>query len=136
MRRILYEEEQRLRNNPWIYVFMLAITMSAMIPLIQAIYRQVLKGEPWGNEPMSNEGLFVFFFIILALCIGVTWMLASMKLHVVIDSEGIHYRFYPHEPKWTAITKEEIIDFDIEKTNIFNRFGHHKQWFTKTKRMN
>jgi hypothetical protein len=136
MRRIFYEEDQQLRNNPWIYVFMLAVTMSVLLPLIQGIYQQVIEGRPWGDEPMSDNALIALSVIIFALCCGVTWMLTSMKLHVIIDSEGVHYRFFPNEPRWRTIRKEEIIDFDIHKTNLFNRFGHHRQWFIKTKRMN
>jgi len=106
-----------------------------MLPLITGIYWQILKGEPWGDKPMSNEGLVALSVSVFLICCLVTWILFSMKLHVIIDAEGVHYRFFPYEPKWHLIRREEIIDFDVRKKNIFSRLGYHRKWL-KSKTMN
>jgi len=135
MRRIHYEEEQRL-SNPWILVSIVAVMMAAVLPLLQGLYWQLLKGEPWGSEPMSDQGLIRFSAFILAVCGLISWLVIAMKLHVIIDDRGVHYRFFPNEPKWSAISREEIADFHIEKKNIFNGFGYRRLWFSKTRIMN
>lgn len=136
MRRIYYEEEQNLKDNRWLWVLLLIFTMGALLPLIDGMYWQVIKGQPWGDKPMSDDGIIALFIIIFIICCLVTWIMVSMKLHVIIDAEGVHYKFFPNEPKWSTISKEEIIDFDIAKKNIFSRFGHRRHWFLKTKTMN
>ena len=136
MRLIYYEEEQNLKSNQWLYVLMLVLTMAAMLPLIHGIYLQVIKGEPWGDSPLTNEGIIALAFIIFLICCITTWIFICMKLHVIIDTEGVHYRFFPNHPKWSTIRKEEIIDFDVEKKSIFLRLVHHTKWFVKSKTLN
>lgn len=136
MRRVYYEETQHLRNSPWIFVLTIALTLGAMLPLLRGIHQQVGKNIPWGNEPMSDQGLLALTAFIFAISCGIVWIFAMMKLHVIIDEAGVHYRFVPNEPKWSTVTREEIIDFAIEKKNLFNGFGHHRQWFIHTKTMN
>jgi hypothetical protein len=109
--------------------------MGALLPLIHGIYWQILRGEQWGNRPMSTVGLVALSTFVLLVCCLVTWILTAIKLHVIIDAEGVHYRFFPHEPRWQAIRREEIIDFKVEKKNILNRSVHHRKWFS-TKSMN
>ena len=135
MRRIYYEEEQHLRNNQWLYVGMLVITMGALLPLIKGIQRQIVNGEPWGDKPMSDNGIIALTVFVFVICCLLTWLIVSMKLHVIIDAEGVHYKFFPNEPRWSTISKEEIIDFEVEKKKLLS-FGHHRKWFVKTKSMN
>jgi hypothetical protein len=136
MRKIFYEEEQRLKDNQWLYVCMLTLTMAALLPLIRGMHLQIVQGEPWGNKPMSNEGIIALTVFIFLICGLVTWIMISTKLHVIIDADGVHYRFFPHEPRWCMVSKEEIMDFEVEKKNLFTLFGHHRKWFVKTKTMN
>jgi hypothetical protein len=110
--------------------------MAALLPLIRAIHLQVVQGEPWGDKPMSNDGLIAMTIFMFSICALVTWIVVSTKLHVIIDTEGVHYRFFPHEPKWSMVSKEEIMDFEVEKKNLFALFAHHQKWFEKTKTMN
>ena len=136
MRKIYYEEEQSLKSNRWLYVCMLTLTLGALLPLIHGIYWQVVKGIPWGQKPMSDEGIIALTVVVFVIGCLVTWLLVSMKLHVIIDTEGVHYRFFPDSSKWSTISKEEIIDFEVQRKNIFFRFGHHAKWFTKAKTIN
>lgn len=115
---------------------MLTLTLGALLPLIHGIHWQVMKGIPWGEKPMSNEGIVAFTAVVFAIACFVTWLVVSMKLHVIIDAEGVHYRLFPASPKWSTFAKDEIIDFNVEKRNLFLRFGHHAKWFSKDKTVN
>jgi hypothetical protein len=136
MRKILYEEEQSLKDNRWLYVCMLTLTLAALLNLTHGIYWQVMKGIPWGQKPMSNAGIIAFTAGVFLIGCLVTWLLVSIKLNVIIDTDGVHYRFFPDSSRWLTIGKEEIIDFDVQKNNIFFRFGHHAHWFAKDKTVN
>lgn len=114
---------------------MLALTMGALLPLIKGIHSQIVKGQPWGDKPMSDHGIIALTVVVFVICCLATWLMVSIKLHVIIDTEGVHYRFFPNEPRWTTISREEIIDFEVEKKKLFS-FGHHRKWFVKTKSMN
>ena len=136
MRKVYYEEEQNLRTNQWLYVCILILTLGALLPLIHGIYWQVMKGIPWGEKPMSNEGIIALAAAVFAIACFVTWITVSVKLHVIIDTEGVHYRFFPDSPRWSTIGKDDIIDFDVEEKHVFLRFGYHARWFSKIRTMN
>jgi len=64
--------------------------------------------------------------IVLSICVVAGWILISMKLNFVIDMGTVRYKFFPNEPKWSLVSKDDIIDFGIAKRNIFSPLGHHR----------
>lgn len=136
MRQVYYEEEQKLKDNRWLLVLLLIFVLGAIFPLVNGIYWQVIKGQPWGDKPMSDAGIISLFAIIFLICCAASWLLISMKLHFIVDSEGFHYKFFPNEPRWSTISKDEIIYFDFVKKNKLSPFGYRRHWFVKTKTMN
>jgi hypothetical protein len=136
MGRNYYEEEQSLKDNHWIWVLLLAITLGALLPVVYGIYWQIFKGQPWGDESMSNYGAIIVFIFLLFCCVLMNWVILSMKLHLKVDTEGVHYKFFPEFAKWIHISKEEIADYKIEKTNFLKSLGHRRHKFKKGKSIN
>lgn len=136
MRLIYYEEEQNLNHSPWLWVLLLIFTLGALFPLVNGFYWQIIKGQPWGDKPMSDAGIIALVIAILLLSGFMGSIIVFMKLHVIIDMQGVHYQFFPNERKWNTITKDAILYYEIGKKNIFIRYGYYRYWFVRTKTMN
>lgn len=80
-----------------------------LIPVV-GIYRQVILGEPFGNNPMSDTGLFIFLGCALLLLI--LFMLIRLEIH--IDESEINVNFHPFRKKkvlWDEVVKAEVVDY-------------------------
>jgi hypothetical protein len=136
MSRYYFEEVQRFRDQSWLLVLVLTISLGAIIPLIYGMYWQILQDVPWGDQPMSDTGMVVLFLFVI-LCMGVmAFMLLSMKLEVRLDEQGIHYRFIPLKNEWQLIRKDQISEYRFEKgMRLFTTggVGYHRNVFTKTR---
>jgi hypothetical protein len=135
MKRTYFEEVQRTRENPWILVLILVTILAALIPLGTGVYWQLIKGEPWGNEPLSDRGLILLFIFIVVVCSLSAWILLSLTLEVKVDDQGIHYRFVPVKFKWQLISIAEIAQHSFENQFGFfeaPRLGYHRNRFKNT----
>jgi hypothetical protein len=134
MSRAWFEEVQRFRDNRWIWAFLAFMTLSIFLPLGFGMHQQFILGEPWGKEPMRDDG-FITLMIFVTIAWGIAlFMLISMKLETRIDEHGIHYRFFPLKPSWRLITPGEIREFTFEKKYKFfdsGKIGHHYNVFKK-----
>lgn len=134
MSKAWFDEIQRLRDNRWLWAFLVFMTLTIFLPLGFGMHQQFVLGQPWGNEPVNDKG-----FIILMVFVAVSWgvamfMLISMTLETRIDENGIHYRFVPLKPKWRTIRIEEIRTFTFEERFKFfdsGKIGHHYNVFKK-----
>lgn len=136
MSRNYFEDVQRVRDNAWIWMLIVGISLTALIPLIYGIYWQLVQREPWGDQPLSDEGLIFLFLFVLGSLALMTFLLLSLKMEMRIDDEGIHYRFVPIKNKWQLITKGEIAEYHYEKRFRFidaPGFGHHRNRLSKTR---
>lgn len=102
---VLFKERQQFGR-----AFLWLLSLFAMsIPLF-GIIQQILFKKPFGNHPMSNIGLIVFAFGMLAFCIFF-W---SMTLITKIDEKTISIRYIPlfsKQFKWDDIERVEIIKY-------------------------
>ena|SRR5688572_8822776 len=136
MNRVYFEEVQYFREHRWLVALILALGLAALIPIAYGLYWQVLKGQPWGDEPLSNTGLTLLFLFVMFSFGMAMFMFLTMKLELRIDEDGIHYRFFPIKNKWHLIPKNQIAEYRVEKKlRLFQTggFGHHRNLFTKTR---
>jgi hypothetical protein len=136
MVRSYFEEVQALKDNRWIWMLLIVASLGALLPLIYGLYWQVGNGQPWGNEPMSDNALIALTVFIFMAMIATAWILLSVKLEVKIDPNGIHYKFFPDKPAWRLISRDEIDSYEIRKrSNIFELvgFGSRGDWLKETK---
>ena len=135
MSRTYFEEVQTVRENPWILMLMAVSALAAIIPLGSGVYWQLAKGEPWGDKPLSDEGLILLFVFIVLVCLLSIFIVLSIRLEVKIDDQGIHYRFRPIKWRWQLVIKEEIETFSLEnKFKFFEApgFGYHRNRISRT----
>ncbi len=102
---LLFKEKQRF-NQWWLWVPLIGI---ALIPVYGA-YKQLLKGEPFGDNPMSDVGL-VIFLLFMAAFVGFFWM---MQLITEIDEDSIKIEFFPFVKKnikWEEVQSAQMVDY-------------------------
>lgn len=90
----------------WVWAFLIGLLC---LPLY-GIYQQILRGEPWGNNPMSDTGLWIFLLGMLAF-LG---FFAYIELRTEIDQRGVRVRLRPIASrvfKWENIEKVEPITY-------------------------
>jgi len=105
MTNLYFKEEQRF-TQWWLWVILIAV---ALIP-VYGVIKQVIGGEPFGDNPSSNFGL-IFLLIFMAAFLALFYV---MKLTTEIDDASIKMNFYPFtkkEIKWTEIESAEIVNY-------------------------
>ena len=124
-----FEEVQRLRDNRWIFVLIVAVSLGALLPLVNGIYIQIGQGIPWGNKPMSNGGLIGITLMVLFSMGLMAFMLINLRLEVRIDDAGIHYRMFPVRSRWRLVAVSQIAEYSFaNRFKIFEggSFGHQR----------
>jgi hypothetical protein len=119
MRTPYFEEVQTLRNRSWLWLVVIVSMLTALISIGQGLYWQLVEGEPWGNEPMSNAGLIAMFVMLVVVDLIVIGLIYNSKLEIRIDESGVHYRSFPKIIRWRTIVPDEILDFQLRKLNFF-----------------
>lgn len=83
---ILFKETQRF-TQWWVWLFI----MGMLALPIYGIVQQIILKEPWGNNPMSDLGLFVFLLVM----IGFVYFFYAITLKTWIHPKGIVVSFFP-----------------------------------------
>lgn len=125
MIRRLFEEVQTYRQCRIFWILLAVLFLSIFTPLAYGMYGQLVLGEPWGNKPMSDEGLIALFFFFLGIYAIVVVALRSIKMETYVDNTGIHYRSYAKRSQWQLITRDNLVSFEIrrKRRNIFEPGG-------------
>jgi len=101
MSKPVFSEVQKFRQW-WIWI----IIVGLVVVNAWALYQQIVMGEPWGNNPASNEALWMSS----ALIWGIVMLIFHTKLETRINERGITVHFFPfhfskHTYKWETIEK-------------------------------
>lgn len=122
MARELYSEEQQF-DQLFIWI-LIGIGTLPMIGILGAgIYKQIILGQPWGNQPMSDLGLLLVTFFSLALITGIIILFRYSKLEVKVDRWAVHYKFSPFIRNWKEILKHDIKSYKARKYSILRGYG-------------
>ncbi|NNJ88946.1 MAG: hypothetical protein HKP53_06060 [Eudoraea sp.] len=101
----IFEEEQRF-TQLWLWLIMGGLLL---IP-IYGIIQQIVFEQPFGDQPMSDLGLIIFFIGMLAICYFL-WML---KLRTTITKDEIRIHFLPLAKKrflWKDVEQAQIVKY-------------------------
>jgi len=122
MEKLIYREEQSFRQSfvPWLMLpaFLITLTMFGV-----GLYQQVYLGKPFGNNPMSNNGLIWSSMVSLLVLGGVFIFILSGNLITEIWTDGIRYKFPPLLRKQRHIPLSEIVSAEVAKYNPIGEFG-------------
>jgi hypothetical protein len=122
MERLIYREEQPFRQSfiPWI---MLAAIVFVIGSFAVGFYQQLYLGRPFGDEPMSNNGLIWSSILSFLLLSAVFILILSGVLVTEIWTDGIRFRFTPFIRKMRHIPVSEIASAEVTKYRPIVEFG-------------
>lgn len=103
--KIEFKEKQKF-TQWWLWLILIGMVI---IP-VYGLYKQLLLGEPFGDNPMSDTGLIVFFFGTFGLMV-LFWV---MQLKTEIDNTEIRMNFIPFIKKkieWKDVKRAEIVNY-------------------------
>lgn len=103
--KIEFKEEQKF-TQWWLWLLLIGI---GLIP-VYGIYRQLIQGEVFGDNPMSGTGL-IFFAIFVFGIIALFWF---MKLKTEIDQKEIRMTFIPFTKRnvqWNDIKSAKVVNY-------------------------
>jgi hypothetical protein len=112
--RILFEEKQRF-TQWWLWTILVFAALLVAGIVINALYVQLVLGQPWGDKPMSDEGLIAFTLFITTMMVIMLMMFFSAVLEIKVDKSGIVYRYFPLIRRERRIDREDIQHFEVKK---------------------
>jgi len=111
---IEFRETQRFQSLV-IWAVMIALTGFTMYALV----RQVFFGEPVGDNPVPNAGLWMMVVLVILLDV----LFASARLITVVNKDGIFFKFFPfhwnfHKVRWETVEHTELVEH-----NVLRKYG-------------
>ena len=101
---VLFTERQKFKQW-WLWVILLGVNGLFLF----GVFKQVIGGQQFGDNPMSNAGLLV----VTGLTIILTLLFVNFRLDTTIKKDGIYVRFFPFHLKskhysWDKLTKSFV----------------------------
>lgn len=100
-----FQEEQRFRQW-WLWLILIGINL---IPAY-GIYKQIFRGQIFGDNPMSDVGLIIFQLFTLLFLLAF-WQL---KLVTRINEDEIYIQFYPlvkRSINWSEVKSAKMVNY-------------------------
>lgn len=137
MARTLFQEKQSLREVALLWWIILPVSLAIILSLLYGVYWQLVMGEPWGTEPMSDTGLLIMTLVSFTVLTVVLWVLLSVRLETAIDQTGITFQYYPHMRKPRHIPKTEIKTYEVRRLSFFEarRRGYRRSLTGRQQRL-
>ena len=103
--KIRFKEEQKF-TQWWLWLILIIV---GLIP-VYGIYKQLIKGQVFGDNPMSDTGLVLFAIFVFGI-IALIWF---MRLNTEIDQKEIRITFIPFTKKnveWKNVKTAQIVNY-------------------------
>ncbi len=119
---MVYQEIQRF-NRTWIWLGLIpsAIAIAGLFGI--GIYKQLVKGQKFGDHPMSDTALVIVFISVMALFILVALLFGFAKLVTRIDKNGISFKFFPFHFKFQRMNWEQIENCEVITYHPIRDYG-------------
>lgn len=112
--QLLFSEEQQFKQ--W-WLWLLLIGLNGL--LVYGIYQQIILKKPFGDNPTSDDGLFIGF----GLTLLITVMFWFLKLQTHIKNDGIYVRFYPFQIRYRKYTWDKLNKIYVRKYSAITEYG-------------
>jgi len=122
MEKVLFKEEQRF-TQWWLWLIMALTLLSVLIPFAYGIYSQEILDKPFGENPMSSEGLVVTGIFSIVLIGAIILLLFGSRLKTRITYEGVFVSYPPLINKWKKYVPEEIEKYEIRTYKANREYG-------------
>ncbi len=111
--REYFYEVQQFRQW-WIWLIVTMATSGILFFNAMAFYHQIGKGVPFGDTPMSDQGLIIFGIFSLAFMVGLIMMFYHAKLEIRVERYGISYKYFPFIRSWHFVSRDEITHWKVK----------------------
>lgn len=120
--KVLYREVQKYRQ-PWLWLIFIPAVAGTIIFFGLGLNRQLIHGEPFGDQPMSDTGLIIVAIFSTLLMLGLTLLFYSTKMITEIRSDGIYMRYPPLINREKQFRREEIARFEVRQYQPIKEYG-------------
>jgi len=115
--QVIEREEQKF-NQPVIWVVMIINALILVGVFGWGIYTQIIRGEQWGDRPMSDAMLIIMAAFFITLTVGIALIFYYMRLitEVRYDSLKVSYKpFFKKKFEYKDIKSAEAIKYSPVK---------------------
>jgi len=130
MEKVLFKEEQKF-NQWWLWLLMIITFLSVVVPFGYAIYSQEVLDKPFGDNPMSTEGIINVGAFSLLLVGLIVLLFYIFKLKTKITNEAFYISFPPLINKWKKFVPDEIAKFEVRKYNAIKEYGGYGMKYSR-----
>ena len=117
-----FKEEQRF-TQPWLWIVLVLALSAATVPVAAGLYVQLIKGEPFGNNPTSDENLIIIFSLVMLFTVGIIALFWKTKLVTEVRSDGLYVRFPPFIIKKIFFPPDTIASYYIRRYKPIKEYG-------------
>ena len=117
---VLFEEKQYFRRT-WLLYVVLATTIPIALLLIYGMYQQLVLGQPFGNNPMSDEQMRWLMPLFILIVLTTPAYFAVAYLYIAVTDKDMRIKFFPLKTK--IIPFEEIVASNIRKYDALKEYG-------------
>jgi hypothetical protein len=118
----IFREEQRF-HQPWLWI-LITISSILLIGIFgYGMYKQLLLGEPWGTNPMSNTLLLILGPIYMLLGAALYILFRTTRLVTEVRSDGLYVRFIPFHFSFKRFRFDEIEEYNVMTYRPIRDFG-------------
>jgi hypothetical protein len=115
-----FTETQRFRQ-PWLWALTAVPSVAVAVFLGWALYQQVVRGEPFGDQPASDAVLLAIALPSIFVIAFIVWMLYAVRLVTEVRSDGLAVRFWPG--RWRHHAYSEIVAFEAVTVRPIRDYG-------------
>lgn len=88
-----------------------------------ALFSQFVLKEPYGDKPMSDNGLLLTVTLVMVVLIASGYLLFGSKLIVQVTNQAVSFTFWPYFRKPKSYSKIDIDRFEIRKYKPIIEYG-------------
>jgi hypothetical protein len=110
----IFTETQRF-TQWWLWLIIIGVAGLH----VYGLYQQFYLGEPFGDNPASDEMLLVFSSIPVLLIL----FFVALRLDTRVDAEGVHYRFFPFQIKYKLKRWDELEKAYVREYKPIHEYG-------------
>ena len=122
-----FQETQRF--PAWVLVLVLVTAGLSIGVFSIGIYVQLIRGEPWGSNPMSDGALAAVGGAFIVLSAALIGLFASLRLITEVHADALHVRFAPMRTK--RIQLDQIAAAEVRTFRPIRDFGGWGVRYTK-----
>lgn len=111
---ILFSERQKFKQW-WLWLIIFGINGF----FIFGIFRQVIGGQEFGENPMSDTGLIVGTVLFILFTI----LFFNFRLDTLIKKDGIYIRFFPFHYKFKHYAWNSLIKSFVRQYSPLTEYG-------------